>query len=192
MEPFKLIVLPLVGALIGAFTNQLAIKMLFRPFRERRIGRWRLPFTPGVIPSQRGMIAKNLAATFEANLLSGADIHTLMTGPRARDVLSRRVDAFFTELGWLAVPFHRLKPRVVTAILDGLENVVRDAIADGGELNVAQRIEARLNALDIEQLEELILGFTRRQLRHITLVGGLLGGLIGLVHALLDMLLSMG
>ena len=38
---------PLIGAVIGYFTNYLAVKMLFRPRREIKIGSKTLPFTPG-------------------------------------------------------------------------------------------------------------------------------------------------
>ena len=45
------IILPIaLCAAIGYFTNYIAIKMLFRPRKELRIGSWRVPFTPGVIP----------------------------------------------------------------------------------------------------------------------------------------------
>ena len=44
---------PLIGAVIGYFTNYLAVKMLFRPRREIKIGSKTLPFTPGVIPERK-------------------------------------------------------------------------------------------------------------------------------------------
>ncbi|RCW69652.1 DUF445 domain-containing protein [Saliterribacillus persicus] len=50
----------LIGALIGGLTNSLAIKMLFRPYEAKYIGKWRLPFTPGVIPKRREQLAVQL------------------------------------------------------------------------------------------------------------------------------------
>ena len=44
--------------------------------------------------------------------------------------------------------------------------------------------------MDIAHLEELILGFSRRQFRHITFFGGVLGALIGLVQAALNLTLG--
>ncbi|NEU31490.1 DUF445 domain-containing protein [bacterium LRH843] len=49
-----------IGALIGGMTNYLAIKMLFRPYNVIKIGSWRLPFTPGLIPKRRGELAIQL------------------------------------------------------------------------------------------------------------------------------------
>ena len=50
----------LMGALIGFGTNTLAVEMLFRPFTPKYIGKWRLPFTPGLIPKEQGRIAESL------------------------------------------------------------------------------------------------------------------------------------
>lgn len=50
----------LIGALIGAFTNHIAIKMLFRPYEAKYIGNWRVPFTPGLIPKRREELATQL------------------------------------------------------------------------------------------------------------------------------------
>ena len=50
MHILKILSGPLIGAVIGYFTNYLAVKMLFRPLHPVKIGNWTLPFTPGVIP----------------------------------------------------------------------------------------------------------------------------------------------
>ena len=62
METFLLILKyvggPLLGAAIGYFTNWLAVRMLFRPYYPKKLGKWRLPFTPGIIPKRKGALAK--------------------------------------------------------------------------------------------------------------------------------------
>lgn len=60
----------IVGAAIGAVTNHLAIKMLFRPHEAIYIGSWRLPFTPGLIPKRRDELAKQLGNTVINHLLT--------------------------------------------------------------------------------------------------------------------------
>ena len=49
-----------LGAIIGGFTNHLAIKMLFRPHRPIYIGKFQVPFTPGLIPKRRDELAVQL------------------------------------------------------------------------------------------------------------------------------------
>ena len=39
---------PFIGAVIGCFTNFIALKMLFRPYQEVKIFGRKLPFTPGM------------------------------------------------------------------------------------------------------------------------------------------------
>ena len=66
----KYIIPMIVGSIIGYITNWLAIKMLFRPHEEKRILGIRLPFTPGMIPKERGRIAKSVGDTVEDYLLT--------------------------------------------------------------------------------------------------------------------------
>ncbi len=67
---FDIIVKPLIGAVIGYATNKIAIKMLFRPYTEKKILGLRLPFTPGVIPRERSRIASSLGEAVGENLLT--------------------------------------------------------------------------------------------------------------------------
>jgi len=60
----------LIGALIGGFTNHLAIKMLFRPHKAKYIGSWRVPFTPGLIPKRRDELAVQFGKTVTNYLLT--------------------------------------------------------------------------------------------------------------------------
>lgn len=65
---------PIIGAVIGAFTNFIAIKMLFRPLRPVKLGRFQLPFTPGVIPRHQEALADALADTVYQNFFTNSDI----------------------------------------------------------------------------------------------------------------------
>jgi len=67
---FWLLLPPLVGAIIGLFTNWLAIKMLFRPRYEKRILGLRIPFTPGILPRERKRLAASLGETAAGDLLT--------------------------------------------------------------------------------------------------------------------------
>ncbi|OVE82702.1 hypothetical protein BVY04_00255 [bacterium M21] len=183
-------IFPTVGAAIGAVTNQIAIKMLFRPYKPWMVGGVKVPFTPGVIPQQRGQIAKNIAETFESNLLSGEEIHALITGDKVKIALEGKVDEFLQTLGPLAAMAMGMKGKIIEKILEGIEEVANDSIQHGGDLHIAQKIEAKINEMDIEKLEDLVLGFSKEQFRYITLFGGILGALIGLVQAGLSVVLA--
>ncbi len=61
---------PLVGGLIGYVTNDIAIRMLFRPHNAKYLFGFRIPFTPGIIPKEKGRIAKAIACVISENLMS--------------------------------------------------------------------------------------------------------------------------
>lgn len=64
----------IIGAIIGGLTNSLAIKMLFRPYEAKYIGKWKLPFTPGLIPKRREELAKQLGRMVVEHLLTAEGI----------------------------------------------------------------------------------------------------------------------
>lgn len=62
--------MPLVGGLIGFFTNWLAIKMIFRPHNSKKFFGIRIPFTPGLIPKERYNISKKIGGTVSKHILT--------------------------------------------------------------------------------------------------------------------------
>ncbi|PRO64650.1 DUF445 family protein [Alkalicoccus urumqiensis] len=69
-EWIMLLVIILLGAVIGGGTNIIAIRMLFRPYKPWFLGRFQVPFTPGLIPKRRGEIADNLGKLVEDHLVT--------------------------------------------------------------------------------------------------------------------------
>lgn len=66
----RLILTPFIGGIIGYITNDIAIKMLFHPRRAYYIKGVKLPFTPGLIPSQKNRIARSIAHVISSQLLN--------------------------------------------------------------------------------------------------------------------------
>ncbi|KIL10335.1 DUF445 domain-containing protein [Bacillus safensis] len=60
----------IIGAVIGAATNHLAIKMLFRPYKPYYLFGKQLPFTPGLIPKRRDEVAKQVGVMVMEHLLT--------------------------------------------------------------------------------------------------------------------------
>ena len=60
-----------VGTLIGWFTNYLAIKLLFRPYKEVNLLFFKIQ---GLIPKRRDEIAENISEVVEKELISLDDI----------------------------------------------------------------------------------------------------------------------
>jgi len=68
---------PVVGGVIGYFTNDIAIKMLFRPYRAIYVGQRQLPFTPGLIPRNQERLAKRISDTIMGSLLTPEELQNL-------------------------------------------------------------------------------------------------------------------
>ena len=68
---------PVAGGIIGYFTNDLAIKMLFRPYRPIYIGKRKLPFTPGLIPANQERLAQKISDTIMGSLLTPTELQKL-------------------------------------------------------------------------------------------------------------------
>jgi len=68
---------PLAGGIIGYFTNDVAIKMIFRPYRPIYLGQWRIPFTPGVIPHNQDRLAQRVSDAIMGSLLTPEEMQKL-------------------------------------------------------------------------------------------------------------------
>lgn len=60
----------IIGAIIGGFTNFIAIKMLFHPYKPIYLFGKQLPFTPGLIPKRRDELASQLGKIVVEHLLT--------------------------------------------------------------------------------------------------------------------------
>lgn len=65
---------PVIGAAIGYCTNYIAVKMLFRPVNPIRLGKYTLPFTPGVIPKRKKEFAMALGTTISNTLITQEEL----------------------------------------------------------------------------------------------------------------------
>ena len=61
---------PLIGAVIGYITNDIAIRMLFRPHQAKYIMGIHIPFTPGIIPKEKTRIASAIGKAVSENLMN--------------------------------------------------------------------------------------------------------------------------
>ena len=86
---------PIIGAVIGYCTNYIAVKMLFYPRNEVRIGGHKLPFTPGAIPKGKPRLAKTVGHVVANTLLTEEDIRQKILSPETEEAV---VDKIMAEL----------------------------------------------------------------------------------------------
>ncbi len=115
-----LFVPPVAGSIIGYFTNDLAIKMLFRPYKPIYIGKRRLPFTPGLIPSNQQRLAQKVSDTIMGSLLTPTELQRLAQ----RLLKTERVESAILWLLKLALEQIQSDKEQKTAKI--LANILRD------------------------------------------------------------------
>ncbi len=84
---------PLIAATIGYVTNDIAIRMLFRPHKAKYILGHKLPFTPGLIPKEKEKIAASIGEAISANLMN----HDVMKETLLCDEMIEKVNIAFDE-----------------------------------------------------------------------------------------------
>ncbi|MEL6816335.1 MAG: DUF445 family protein, partial [Cyanobacteria bacterium J06598_3] len=113
---------PVLGGVIGYFTNDIAIKMLFRPYKPKYVLGRRIPFTPGLIPSNQQRLAKKISDVIMRSLLTPEEMQKL-----ARRLLqTERTERAISWLLRLALEQMQGNSQTKTAKILG--NVLQDLI----------------------------------------------------------------
>lgn len=185
---------PAIGALIGAVTNDVAIRMLFRPYQPWIVAGIRVPMTPGLIPRERHHIAEAIATTFVEHVFSDQDLPKMIFTDDVKDKIRVKVGSLLDQMGAMLkineAMLGMAKGMASNQLIKELENLSSHLSDDSARIK--EMIQQRIDALDVPTLEELVLGFSRKQFRHITWFGALLGGLIGVVQVILYQVLGVG
>jgi uncharacterized membrane protein YheB (UPF0754 family) len=146
---------PIVGGVIGYFTNDVAIKMLFRPYRTLYIGGRRVPFTPGLIPRNQERLAKRVSDTIMGSLLTPEELQNL-----ARRLLqTERVQSAILWLLKLAIDQVQADKEQKTVKI--LANILRDLLGESLPrlLKVLARREDFLEAQLNQIFDQVLLEF---------------------------------
>ena len=127
----RFVVAPVLGAIIGYITNDLALKMLFRPYEEKRIGRFHVPFTPGLIPSQKSRIAKSLGGVIAGNLLDANTLRREALSEAAIEKLRGTISGWLEGQSADERPLReRLEARVAPERIDRIEETISEKGTD--------------------------------------------------------------
>lgn len=130
MKILKFIIPIVVGAVIGYITNWFAIKMLFRPHYEQRIFGIRVPFTPGLIPKEKGRIAKSVGETVSAYLLSPEIIIDSISNDENNDKVKSWVEENINKLKESNKSIRDLAENIVGEKYDYLSTIIEENITN--------------------------------------------------------------
>lgn len=97
MTVTTLLLRPLVGAVIGYITNDIAIRMLFRPRTAKYIFGMKVPFTPGLIPKEKSRIAASIGNAISKNLMNKDVLERTLLSEDMLEKISSGIDGFVDE-----------------------------------------------------------------------------------------------
>ncbi|ANV83922.1 hypothetical protein AWQ21_05715 [Picosynechococcus sp. PCC 7003] len=166
MNFWTLLLPPVAGTVIGYFTNDIAINMLFRPYKAIYIGDRRLPFTPGLIPANQDRLARNISRIIMGSLLTPEEIQKL-----AQKLLqTERIEAAIRWL--LQLAFAQIQGEQEQKTAGILAAILRDLASESLPrlIKVWSREDTFLEAQVYQIFDQLLLDFklTEAQARQLT------------------------
>jgi len=85
---------PAVGAVIGYITNDIAIRMMFRPHRAKYFLGIHIPFTPGIIPKEKDRIASSIGKAVSENLMNREVLEKSLLSDEMLEKMNDAIDEF--------------------------------------------------------------------------------------------------
>nr|WP_229641885.1 DUF445 family protein [Waterburya agarophytonicola] len=165
---------PVAGSIIGYFTNDIAIKMLFRPYKPIYIGKRKLPFTPGLIPSNQGRLAQKVSDTIMGSLLTPGELQKL-----AQRLLA--IERIESAIGWLLkLALDQLKADREQKTAKILANILHDLFSQSLPrlLKVLARREDFLEAQINQIFDQILLNFKLKDAQGKKFADWLLGAVV--------------
>lgn len=127
LEIFGMIVTLVMSAIIGIFTNYIAVKMLFRPYKAKYIGKIRIPFTPGIVPRRKGALAKALGRMVSESLVRTEDLKSALLSDEISTTIAKGILSFPS----IRTSGETLFPEKYEDGRDTVLNYLTDKILDG-------------------------------------------------------------
>ncbi|MGI6777673.1 MAG: DUF445 domain-containing protein [Acetivibrionales bacterium] len=196
----KLFIMAFIGALIGWVTNIIAIRLIFRPINPVRIPVVNIS-VQGLLPRRRGEIARTIGEVIEGELVTYEDILDPIMGDetmesikselkkKIREVIEKRFTNIFLRT------FKETAATYIENIVDSdgtemISNFLKKYAQEmPGKINLAKKIEDKINDFEMEYFEKILISIVSKELRHIEMLGAVLGFFIGLVQGLVIVLI---
>ena len=167
-----LILIPLISAFIGWFTNWIAIKMLFHPKNPIKF----LGFTiQGIFPKRQQQFAKKLGVLVATELLHFDEIAVQLKEKLpvismfvGDNTMNKIKDGMMEEI-------ESLLPEIITRYTDSLS----------ARIDIEKIVTEKVSKFSSDKLEEILVSIMSKEFRFVEILGGVLGFMIGLFQVLL-------
>ena len=189
--------LPFIAAVVGWFTNYLAVKMLFHPRKKIRILFWDVQ---GIFPKKHHVLAQKIGKLVAEDLLSVKDIQELLNHPENVSQINRdieeKIEDYLTNTFPEKYPMlsffvgEKSRDKIRLALMEEMETMgpelMNKTIASlESKLDIENFIKERVSMFSTVRMEALIQGILSSEFRFIEWVGAMVGFLVGLIQLLL-------
>lgn len=189
--------LPFVAAVIGWFTNFLAVKMLFHPREKVRILFFDIQ---GIFPKKKDVLAQRIGKLVADDLLSMKDIEEILNQPDNVSQINKTIEDKLEF--YLANTFPEKYPMLSFFVGDKSRGKIKEAMMVEMEtmgpevmqqafvnlessLDIEQFIKERVSKFSTTQIEKLIQGILATEFAFIEWVGAIVGFIVGVVQVLI-------
>ena len=198
----QFLVMILISGAIGWITNWVAIKMLFRPHKEINFGLFKIQ---GLIPKRRAEIGSGIANIIQNELISVKDVISNID----REEFSKRLNKLIDEVlnknlkKKVKEKFPFLQVFFTDKVAKEIGNAIKSIIMENQEKifdifsNYAEEnidfeiiISDKISNFSLDKLEEIITLLAKKELKHIEVIGAILGGLIGVAQYLITLIIK--
>jgi uncharacterized membrane protein YheB (UPF0754 family) len=192
---YVLLSLPLIAALIGWFTNFLAVKMLFHPRKKVDLYFFSIQ---GIFPKRQKVLAQKLGKIVARELFSFSDIRDRFTSTETaveiNSVLDEKLEDFIENKLKHSVPAlialfigSEMRGRIKNKIHEEFQNILPDILTRYSDklekdIQVEEIVAEKVAAFSAGKLETILFSIMQKEFRFIELIGGILGFLIGLIQ----------
>ena len=198
----QLLVMVLISGAIGWITNWVAIKMLFRPHKEINFGLFKIQ---GLIPKRRAEIGTGIANIIQNELISVKDvisnIDRVEFSKRLNDLIDDVLDKNLKKK--VKEKFPVLQMLFTDKIAKDVGNTIKDIVMENQEKifeifsNYAEEnidfeviISDKISNFSLDKLEEIITLLAKKELKHIEVIGAVLGVLIGAIQYFITLIVK--
>ena len=198
----QFLVMILISGAIGWITNWVAIKMLFRPHKEINFGLFKIQ---GLIPKRRAEIGTGIANIIQNELISVKDvisnIDRVEFSKRLNDLIDDVLDKNLKKK--VKEKFPLLQMFFTDKVAKDVGNTIKDIVMENQEKifeifsNYAEEnidfeviISDKISNFSLDKLEEIITFLAKKELKHIEVIGAILGMLIGAVQYLITLIIK--
>lgn len=191
----RILILAIIGGLIGYITNVIAIKLIFRPINPIKIPILNIEII-GMIPKRKTEIATNIGKVVENQFISVDEItDNIITDHDKQhiiDYIKLRIKLILDEkMTFIPSTIRNLVQKYVSEIIEdevreGIDELSEEMIIKANNrINIKEIVENKINELDLYELETIILQIVKNELRHIEILGLVLGFFIGIVQGII-------